>query len=39
VLQRCRRHALLTPELYGVWGGMTSGQRSAARRARKSRVA
>ncbi len=39
VLQRCRRHAMLTPELYGVWGGLTSGQRSAARRARKSRVA
>ncbi len=39
VLARCRRHALLAPELYGVWGGLTSGQRSAARRARKNRVA
>lgn len=39
VLQRCRRHALLTPEVHGVWGGLTSGQRSAARRARKRDVA
>jgi WhiB family transcriptional regulator, redox-sensing transcriptional regulator len=38
VLARCRRHALLMPEQYGVWGGLTPGQRNAARRARRAAV-
>ncbi|HET7303736.1 MAG TPA: WhiB family transcriptional regulator [Segeticoccus sp.] len=27
VLQQCRRHALQVREPYGVWGGMTEGER------------
>jgi WhiB family redox-sensing transcriptional regulator len=29
VLQRCRDHVLRTREPYGVWGGMTEGEREA----------
>lgn len=28
VLDRCREHALTTPETYGVWGAMTAGERA-----------
>lgn len=27
VIERCRQHALETREPYGVWGGMTAGER------------
>lgn len=27
VIDRCRQHALETREPYGVWGGMTAGER------------
>lgn len=27
VIDKCREHALGTPELYGVWGGLTADQR------------
>ena len=27
VIDACRTHALETPELYGVWGGLTENQR------------
>ncbi len=27
VLERCRQHALDTREPYGVWGGLTEGER------------
>ncbi len=31
VLERCRRHALDTPEPHGVWGGMTEDERARVR--------
>lgn len=27
VIDKCREHALLTPEFFGVWGGLTADQR------------
>ncbi|AZA09926.1 MULTISPECIES: WhiB family transcriptional regulator [Corynebacterium] len=27
VLKACREHALSTGEVYGIWGGMTEGER------------
>ena len=27
VVAECRRHALSTPEIYGVWGAMTAAER------------
>ena len=32
VIQRCRDHALTTPEPYGVWGGLSEDEREAIRR-------
>ncbi|MBW0100871.1 WhiB family transcriptional regulator [Pseudonocardia sp. KRD291] len=29
VIEDCRRHALTVQEPYGVWGGLTSGERHA----------
>ena len=29
VIDKCREHALKTPEFYGVWGGLTADQRIA----------
>jgi WhiB family transcriptional regulator, redox-sensing transcriptional regulator len=28
VIAACRRHALTTPEIYGVWGAMTAAERT-----------
>jgi WhiB family redox-sensing transcriptional regulator len=37
VLLECREHALLQPEPYGVWGGLTAAERRVvlARRRRR----
>lgn len=40
VLERCRQHALDVEEPFGIWGGMTEGEREqiiAARRGRSPR--
>ncbi|MFE7118528.1 WhiB family transcriptional regulator [Streptomyces sp. NPDC057654] len=39
VMEQCRRWALETAEEYGIWGGLSENERSAARRraARRSR--
>lgn len=37
VIERCREHALAVREPYGVWGGMTEGERAAI--ARLSKIA
>lgn len=42
VLLECREHALLQPEPYGVWGGLTAAERRvvlARRRRREAEVA
>lgn len=41
VLVECREHALLLPEPYGVWGGLTAAERRVvlARRRRRDAVA
>lgn len=40
VLVECREHALLQPEPYGVWGGLTAAERRVvlARRRRRETV-
>lgn len=32
VIKQCREHALAVREPYGVWGGMTAGERAALTR-------
>lgn len=41
VLLECREHALVLPEPYGVWGGLTAAERrvALARRRRREAVA
>ena len=42
VLLECREHALLLPEPYGVWGGLTAAERRvvlARRRRREAEIA
>nr|WP_206323372.1 WhiB family transcriptional regulator [Streptomyces sp. HNM0574] len=41
VLVECREHALMLPEPYGVWGGLTAAERRVvlARRRRRDAVA
>lgn len=38
VKMKCLEHALNTPEIYGVWGGMTEEERHALMRKRGIRV-
>jgi len=38
VKMKCLEHALNTPEIYGVWGGMTEEQRHVIMRKRGIRV-
>lgn len=38
VKQQCLEHALNTPEIYGVWGGMTEEQRHVIMRRNGIRV-
>lgn len=40
VLTECREHALLQPEPYGVWGGLTAAERRVvlARRRRREAI-
>jgi WhiB family redox-sensing transcriptional regulator len=35
VIERCREHALSVREPYGVWGGLTEGERAAIIRTAK----
>jgi WhiB family redox-sensing transcriptional regulator len=35
VIERCRQHALAVREPYGVWGGLTEGERAALARQEK----
>ncbi len=35
VMERCRQHALAVREPYGVWGGLTEGERAAMARQEK----
>ncbi|MFD7924191.1 WhiB family transcriptional regulator [Streptomyces sp. NPDC059740] len=41
VMIECREHALVQPEPYGVWGGLTAAERRVvlSRRRRRARVA
>lgn len=38
VLDQCREHALTHPERYGVWGGLTEGQREQIWRQQRRRL-
>jgi WhiB family redox-sensing transcriptional regulator len=35
VVEKCKEYAITTPELKGVWGGLTSRERSKERAARR----
>ncbi len=36
VLEQCRRHALAVQEPYGVWGGLSEGERNDIIRGRRT---
>ncbi len=39
VIESCRRHAIAAGEPYGIWGGLSESERSAAGGGRRSGVA